>query len=677
MDIHNPKKQDIVDEIQGMQVPDPYRWLEDGNSDEVKEWIKVQNEAVETSLKNDAYKVFSEELARNLKVTTFSNPTPVHGAYFYVERKPDEDQAVLYIKKGLDGTPVKIFDPNGKRNGNTVSIDFWFHSLTGKYVAYGISEGGDEMSTIYVKNVETGEQLSDIITRCRHSSLQWLPDDSGFFYTRNALPCTVPKNEEHLHMKVYLHILGNNPAVDELIFGEGRGKDDIISVSLSPDARYLGIKAYQKWTENDIYIYDRQTKKLQPLIVGMPSIFSVLFLRDKVLLYTNYKANNYRVLQSSYEDMFSPFEQWKEFIPEKKFLLQSVRASKSKILLEYLVDVCSQVTLLDYEGNETGTIPLPKYSSLEGVSNRRDEEEFFYGVDSFVIAKTIYRYDPATQMFSEYRKIESPINPNDYEVKQEWYVSKDDTRVPMFIVHKKGLVINGKNPTVLYGYGGFNNSQLPAFIRNWIPWIEKGGIYVLANIRGGGEFGEAWHLGGVKDNKQNSFDDFIAAAEYLIKTGYTSKEHLGILGGSNGGLLVSAVGMQRPDLFRAICSRVPLTDMVRFPKFGIAIRWVHEYGNPEVEKDLKNILQWSPYHNVKESVVYPDFLFSTANKDTRVDPLHARKMAAMLQGANKENNVLVFTEMDAGHGAGKPIVKIVEVQALVLSFFASRLGLRI
>lgn len=322
-------------------------------------------------------------------------------------------------------------------------------------------------------------------------------------------------------------------------------------------------------------------------------------------------------------------------------------------------------------------IPLPPYSNLSGISSHIMEEEFFYGVDSLLFPKITYRYDPDTKEYLEYQKTENPINPEEYEVKQEWYVSKDGTQIPMFILHKKGIILNGLNPTILYGYGGFASNATPNFMRGWAPWTEKGGVFAMANIRGGGEFGEKWHKDGIKDKKQNSFDDFIAAAEYLISQKYTSREHLGILGASNGGLLVSAVGVQRPDLFKSICSKVPLTDMVRFPKFGMALRWVHEYGNPEVTEDLKKILTWSPYHNVKQGTNYPDFFFTTANKDTRVDPLHARKMAAILEDADESNKALVLTEMEAGHGHGKPIAKIVENQASVLSFFSKTLGLKV
>ena len=671
------KRDNIVDEMHGIKIADPYRWLEDSDSAEVKDWIKNQNRLVDESLKDDIFNIFSDELAKNFKTTTFSNPVPVDGRYFYVERQPDEDQNVLYVKKGLDGKPMKIYDPNGKREGNTVTIDYWSPSHTGKYVAYGISEGGDEMATIFVKDVDTGQQLPDKILRCRHSEVRWLPDDLGFFYIRNPRPGAVRKNEEHLHAKVYFHKLGDDPDNDTLIFGEGRPKDDMIGLRISPLGRYVGIKAARTWTENDVYIYDCKLKETKPLVIGIKARFSGILLKDKVLLYTNYKANNYRVLSSTYENMYQQIDKWTEFIPERKSLLESVRVTKSKIFAEYLVDACSKVVEFDYDGREVGKISLPKYSNLAGMSTRIEEEEFFYGVDSFIFPKIVYRHDPALKKNVEYRKTDNPIVPNDYEVKQEWYESKDETRVPIFIFHKEGVQLDGKNPTILYGYGGFNNSETPSFMRSWVPWIERGGIFAIANIRGGGEFGDAWHKGGIMEHKQNTFDDFIAGAEHLVSRKYCDKQHLGIIGGSNGGLLVSAVGVQRPDLFKAICSRVPLTDMVRFPKFGIAIRWIHEYGDPEVKVDLENILTWSPYHNVKAGTKYPDFLFTTANKDTRVDPLHSRKMAAAIGWANKSNTALIFTEMEAGHGSGKPIIKIVEGQALILTFFAKRLGLKV
>lgn len=677
MNTPTTKREEINETIHGIHVSDPYRWLEDGNNPLVQDWIKKQNEYTFSFLKDASFSTFSEELIKNFKVINFSNPVPVNGNYFYTERQPDEDQEVLYMKKGLSGTPIKLFDPNGKHDGNTMSIDYWDESRTGKYIAYGISQGGDEMATLYIKNTETNEELSEKIIHCRYSSVRWLPDDSAFFYTRNARPGTVPKNEEHLHVKVYLHKLGDDPNNDELIFGADRPKDDMLGISLSPDGTYLGIQASHTWTEDEIYIYNPQTKEIKPLIVGIPSKFSFRLLRDKILINTNYKANNYRVLWSSYDDMYKNIDSWKEFVPEREFPLESIHITKDKILINYLVNACSEVFVFDYEGKNIGKIPLPVYSSLAGISTRRNEEEFFYGVSSFVFPKILYRYNPTTKEYDEYRKTDNPIHPDDFEIKQEWYASKDGTKVPLFIFYRKGLKLDGSNPTILYGYGGFNSNVTPSFMRNWIPWIIRGGIFVIANIRGGGEFGEKWHTYGAKEYKQNSFDDFAFAAQYLITQKYTSTSHLGILGGSNGGLLVSAVSLQHPELFSAVCSKVPLTDMVRFPQFGIAMRWVHEYGNPEIKEELENIMKWSPYHTTKDGVEYPNTLFVTAEKDTRVDPLHSRKMAAMLQYINKTNKIFIFTETDAGHGAGKPIAKMVEDQALTLSFFAQNTGLHI
>jgi len=676
MQIPQTKKENVIDKINGTTVADPYRWLEDSNNKEVADWIDAQNQYTDSILRNDNQGKFSDELIKNFKVVNFSNPVPVKGRYFYMERQPDEDQMVLYVKDGLDGMPKKLVDPNGKRAGNTSTIDYWFPGWSGKYVAYGLSEGGDEMATLYVMDVDKNENLPEKIVHCRYSSVRWLPDDSGFFYTRNPHPGTVPKNEEHLHPKVYFHKLGDNPENGKLIFGHERPKDDMVNISLSLDGRFLAIHVSQKWTENEIYIYDSKKETITPLITGIPSKFSLQFLNDKAILYTNYKANNYKILFTQLRDLFKKVDEWQEFFSERKSLLESVAVTADKILLEYLVNACSEIITLDHSGKEISEVPLPQFSSLAGISTRRTEKEFFYGLDSFTFPKIVYRFNPENNQYDKYRATDNPINPADYTTKQEWYSSKDGTKIPIFIFHKKEIELNGKNPTILYGYGGFASNETPMFMRNWVPWIERNGVFAVANIRGGGEFGEKWHKAGIKENKQNSFDDFVRAAEYLISQNYTDTHHLGILGGSNGGLLVSAVAVQRPDLFKAVCSKVPLTDMVRFPKFGIAVRWIHEYGNPEIKEDLEKILKWSPYHNVQVGIEYPNILFTTADKDTRVDPLHARKMTAQLQSVNKKNKVLLFTEIEAGHGAGKPVSKMVELQSLALSFFARELGLK-
>ena len=664
-----------MDQCGDIQITDSYRWLEDSGDPEVQGWIDAQNKHTNYFLKNKKFDLFSEELVKNFRVTNFSNPFPVNGLYFYTERQPNDDQRILLMKAGLNGEPVKLVDPNEIDKNGTATIDHWAVSYTGKYLAYGISIAGDEMATLHIKDVQKNIDLTETITHCMHSSIKWLLDDSGFFYTRNPRPGTVPKNEMHMHTKVYFHRLGNHPDNDKLIFGENRPKDDMISLRLSPDGRYLSISVFQKWTENEIYIYDQETKTTTSLIKKVPARFEILFLKDKVLLKTNYKANNFRVLFSLFGNMHKPVDEWEEFISEQENLLASIFVTKDKILFEYLVNACSKITIINHNGNKTGDINLPKYSNLGGISSRIEESEFFYCVESFILPKIIYRYNPKNKDFELYRTTNNPIKPEDYVVNQEWYVSKDGTRVPMFIIHKNGLKKDGTNPTILYGYGGFGDIEGPSFMRSWVPWLKRGGVFAIANIRGGGEYGKDWHLGGIKEKKQNSFDDFISAAQYLISEKYTDTKHLGIMGGSNGGLLVCAVAMQRPELFKAVRSSVPLTDMARFSMFGMAVRWIHEYGDPTNPVDIKNILKWSPYHNVKKDHNYPSFLFTTAENDSRVNPLHARKMSAMLQEMSKNKNIFLFTDIDAGHGSGKPIWKIVEGQALTLAFFAKELGL--
>ncbi len=434
----------------------------------------------------------------------------------------------------------------------------------------------------------------------------------------------------------------------------------MIQLALSIDGSLLAIHVARTWTQNEIYLYDTKQKTLRPFITNIPAQFTLSFLLDKAIVQTNYCADRYRVLVCPFTDLFKPIDQWDEFVPERESVLESVTVTKDQILLSYLVNVSAEIVVLDHNGHKTGMIPLPPYTTITEISSQDIESEFFYGIASFTFPKKIFRFDPVTKQYELYRATDNPITSDDYVTTQQWSTSKDGTKIPYFVFHKKDVVYDGNCPTLLYGYGGFASNVTPMFMRQWVPWLERGGVFVVANIRGGGEFGESWHVQGIKEHKQNCFDDFIAVAEKLIVDRVTDATHLGMIGGSNGGLLVSAVAVQRPDLFRAVCSMVPLTDMVRFSKFGMAMRWVHEYGNPEVKNDLERILKWSPYHNVKSDVEYPNILFTTANKDTRVDPLHARKMTAALQDVNQKNTVLIFSEDEAGHGPGKPISKYVK-----------------
>jgi len=669
------KKEDTVEDIDGISVSDPYRWIEDGKSKEVVDWTEKQSKYTDSFLKNKNQEVFSRALSKDFKTHNFFTPTYVNGRYFYSEQYPDNDHKTYYIKNELNGKSVVLLDLNIREDSGEISLDYWSIGNTGKYVAYGLSRGGNEMATMYIIDVNTKEHTLEYIPNCRYSSIAWLPDDSGFFYTRHPQVGSVPENEEHLHRKVYLHAIGEDPTNDELIFGDNRPIEDMISLSLSPDGIYLAIEVAQTWTENEVYIYDVKKKSTRLLVGGIEAEFSPNILCDKIILHTNYKANNYRIISTSLNNMFIPIDEWEEFVPEKDCSLKSVAVTRDKILLNYNVNVSSEIVILNHFGKKIGSIPIPEHSSVTKISSRITEKEFFYAVASFTFPRIMYRYDPKKENYEIYKALDNPINPDDYVIEQKWCVSKDDTQVPMFIIRKKEITLDGMSPTLLLGYGGFSSSINPFFLKSWIPWLERGGVFAVANIRGGGEFGSEWHIGGVKENKQNSFDDFIACAEFLISEKYTNTEKLGVIGSSNGGLLISAVIVQRPELFKAGVAQVPLTDMVRFPQFGMAVRWVHEYGNPSTKEDLKRILKWSPYHNVRNGVEYPNILITTGENDTRVNPLHSRKMIAMFQSANDKNKALLFTEKEAGHATNKPIFKIIETQSLIITFFAQELEL--
>lgn len=667
----------VTDILHGQPIKDDYRWLEDGDDARVKQWSEAQNAYTESVLGESApVDFFTDKLAQNFHAATFTNPTPVHGTYFWEEKQPGEDQPSVYVRKGLDGTPRKLIDPVGLNKNNTISIDYWFISPQGTYIAYGLSESGDEMATLYVLNVATGEKEPDTILYARYSALAWLRDESGFYYTKHPDPATVEPGDEQYFKQVYLHHLGTDPAQDALIFGANRPKDDQLRIALTLDGKYLTISASQNWNRNDLYLYDTAAQQTRPLIEGFDAHFKCGTSAERIFVATNYQSENYRMLSAPLNAIPASIDDWTEIIPATDAILQSFHITASKIIVGYMKDACSLVKLFDFEGNAQGDLPLPPYSVLSGVGNRRDEEEFFFGVMTFLSPKIIYHSPAGTAECSVYRQSDGEeLNQADYLVKQEWVTSKDGTKVPMFIIHRADLKQDGQNPTILYGYGCHGISQTPNFLRAWLPWLELGGVYAIANIRGGGEYGERWHREGSVHQKQNTFDDFIAGAEYLIHEQYTNAQKLGIMGGSNGGLMVGAVMTQRPDLFKAVICNVPVLDMTRFHKFLIAHRWIAEFGDPEKPEDFEYLMRWSPYHTVKEGVAYPSVLFNTAEKDTRVDPLHARKMAAQLQRVNPDGVVLLHTEKDAGHGGGKPVKKLVEGLAIKLAFFAWQLGL--
>jgi len=574
-----------------------------------------------------------------------------------------------------------LVDANQLAADGTIALDWYQASVNGKYLAYGTSPSGSEMSTLHIIETKTGTQLPDTIERTRAASIAWMLDNSGFYYTRYPKKGDVPDGQEMYNRHVFYHELGTDPETDPLIFGEGRDPEDWPNLTLDNDGRLLLITVEQGFTKTEIFLMDLK-KRTPPtrITTGKNFLYSASAYNGRLYIVTNEDAPRYRVFMAeagNYER-----DDWKEIVPQTDAVLQGATVWGGKLFAQYEQNATSQLKVFDIEGTKLKDLLLPGLGTVYGSEGKWDRDEIFYGFVSFTVPPTVYRYDLKTGATTLWAKVDAPsIDPAAYEVNQEWYHSKDGTRVPMFVVNKKGLKKNGHNPTLLTGYGGFNVSMTPAFSRTAYLWMEHGGVYAVANLRGGAEFGEDWHRAGMLGSKQNVFDDMIAAAEHLIAEKYTDKDHLAIQGGSNGGLLMGAMITQRPDLFRAVVCQVPLLDMLRYQNFQIAKLWVPEYGTSDNPEQFKWLYAYSPYHHVKAGTEYPAILFMTADTDTRVDPMHAKKMAAEMQdearnGASKTRPILLRIESKAGHGAGKPVAKQIEEFTDVYSFLFWQLGVR-
>jgi prolyl oligopeptidase len=668
-----------------VKVDDPYRWLEAADEGEVKSWTEKQNAHMRQALDGvPGRKWIEERLWQTHEIGALGVPV-VKGApggkrrYFYTRRTGKQNQPVLYVRDGVNGEDRVVVDVNALSKDGTRALDWWFPSENGRYVAYGVSADGDEESVLHVHDVQTGKDLPDTITRTRFASVAWRPDHKSFYYTRYPLPGTVPAGEEKYHRHVYFHKLGSDPAQDTKIFGDGREMKDWPSLTLSPDGRWLAIEVSQGWAKSEAFLLDTKAKVAKPVVMveGKPAIYRVAeVLNDRIYVVSNEGAPRYRVFAAEVKKPGR--DDWKEVIPQGDETLEgiTVTGAKKVIAALYLKDASSRVRLFDTAGKSTGEIALPTLGTASGLSAQLDGQELFFGFASFLVPTQIFRYDLKKRDSGVWQKLTSPIDGEQFEVRQVRYPSKDSTQIPMFLVHRKGLKLDGTNPTLLYGYGGFNHSLTPAFAAMMAPFIEKGGVYAVANLRGGAEYGEEWHQAGMLGKKQNVFDDFIAAAEYLIREKITSRGRLAISGRSNGGLLTAAAMTQRPELFQAVISGVPLTDMIRYHRFRIAKLWIPEYGSSEDAEAFKWLYAYSPYHRVKDGVDYPATLIFTAESDTRVDALHARKMAARLQAATKgKRPILLRLETQAGHGAGKPLKKTIEQHTDELAFLFSQLGM--
>jgi prolyl oligopeptidase len=671
----------VVEELHGVKLVDPYRWLEDGDSPEVREWTEKQNAFTRSVLDRWPGRAkLRQRLDTLLDIGSLGVPTPRGGLYFYTKREGKQNQPVLLVRRGLDGKDTVLLDPNPLSKDGTIAIDWYYPSRDGKYIAYGLSGSGDERSTLYVREVATGKDLPDKIENTRACSVAWLPDSSGFYYTRYPAPGSVPKGEENYNRHIYFHKLGTDPATDRKVFGEGRPATDWPTITLSPNGRWLVTEQHQGWAKTEVYFADTTAEKLTfvPLVEKVTANFDVTVRDDMFYVRTNDGAPRYRVF--AVDPLKPARDQWREILPESDEVLEAFTRIGETFVTVSMVKASSRLRLLDKSAKVVKEVPLPTLGSIAGLGAEHDGKELLFGFQSFTLPQSVYHIDLTTQQSKLWDRVQADIPFDQYKVEQVTYKSKDGTPVTMFIAARNDVKRDGKTPTLLYGYGGFNISLTPAFSASRFALLERGGVLAVANLRGGGEYGEEWHRAGMLEKKQNTFDDFIAAAEFLIREKYTDADHLAIQGGSNGGLLMGAVTTQRPELFRAVVCQVPLLDMVRYHRFLIAKLWIPEYGSADDPEQFKYILKYSPYHNVREGTKYPAMLITAAESDTRVDPLHARRFAAKMQAATAsgaDRPILLSIATKAGHGAGKPRSKSLDELTDIYGFIFEQVGIEV
>jgi len=658
------RKSDQVDDYHGTKVADPYRWLEDLDSAETAKWVAAENKLTFDFLNSIPQRAaIKERLTRLWNYEKFGVPIKEGSRYFYTRNSGLQNQSVLYTVTSLDAEPRMILDPNTLSADGTVAVSGVQASPDGKLLAYSLSASGSDWQEWKVRDVQTTKDLSDQLKWVKFSSVSWIRDGKGFFYSRYDEPKADALKGANYFQKVYFHKLGTPQAEDVLVYERPDKQDWLFNGSVTEDGNYLMIAVYQGTdVKNRVYYKDLKAKDAP--VVKLLDDFDAAYTfigneGTRFWFQTDQQASRGKLIEI---DVTKPARaNWKVIVPESKETLQGATFVNHKFVLNYLKDAYTQVKVYDTAGKFVNEIALPGIGTADGFGGKANDKETFYAFTGFTTPTTIYRYDFATGKSTVFRQPKVEFNPNDYETKQVFYTSKDGTKVPMFITHKKGLKLDGSNPTYLYGYGGFNISLTPAFSVGNLVWMEMGGVYAQPNLRGGGEYGEDWHQGGMKLKKQNVFDDFIAAAEWLIANKYTSTPKLAIGGGSNGGLLVGAAMTQRPDLFGAALPAVGVMDMLRFQKFTIGWAWVSDYGSAENAEDFKALYAYSPLHNIKPGTSYPPTMVITADHDDRVWPGHSFKFAAALQAAQAgDAPVLIRIETKAGHGAGKPTSKIIE-----------------
>lgn len=676
------RRDDVVETLHGVAVADPYRWLEDGASAETRAWTAAQNARTDAILRAvPGRSALEERLGALYRVATVDAPAVRGRRFFYLKREGDQSQDVLYARDGADGPERSLVDPNRLDPDGLTALDWWYPSPDGGLVAYGTSQNGDEWSTLRVVETTTGRVLPDTIARTRYSSVAWLPDNRGFFYTRYPTPGTVPAGEEHYNSHAFYHALGADPAADPKVFGEGRSPQDMLQLEISPDGRWLVAIAAEGWVRSEVFLRDLHAPEPRwtAVATGLDARFdNPIATADRLFLQTNLDAANGRIVAIDPADPV--LARWTTVVPARDdAVLEGFVLADGKIVTQEIESAISRLRVFSVAGEALSELELPTPGTVHGLDGEPDNPVVVAGFASFAVPPCAFAFTVATGERLPLAPVATPagLDPSTIDVRQVRYRSKDGTAVSVFLVGRTGLPRDGRTPTVLDGYGGFNIPRTPDYRPFFLDWIDRGGLLAVANLRGGGEFGETWHRAGMLGNKQNVFDDFIAAAEWLIAEGYTNPDRLAIHGGSNGGLLVGAALTQRPELFRAVYGAVPLLDMLRYHHFSIAKLWIPEYGSADDPDPFRWLYAYSPYHHVVPGTRYPAVLLTTAEQDSRVDPAHARKMTALLQWATASGDdrpILLRAETAAGHGVGKPIGKRVAEAVDLGCFLAIQLG---
>jgi prolyl oligopeptidase len=674
-----PKKGAVVDDYFGTRVPDPYRWLEDTDAPETAEWVKAENVLTSVYMeKLPERAAFREQLTKLLNYQRYTVPDWEGHRYLYRKNDGLQNQSVIYTLNKLSDEPRVLLDPNQLASDGTVAVTSTMVSDDGRLLAYGVAASGSDWNEIRVRDIDAGKDLPDVIKWVKFSEPSWTKDNEGFFYSK--FPEPKPTGNQTFaklaYQKVYYHRLGDPAEKDPLIYERSDDPDLGFGAEVSHDGRYLLMLVNKGTEERDLlYFKDLGDAKapnidapFQPIVDKFEAEFKVVgSTGNRLYIMTDLNAPRYKIVEIDLTDPSR--DRWKEIVPESKDLLEDASLVGGKLVIKYLVDAQNRLLVFDLEGRQESEIGLPAPGTVGTLSGDPDRPELFYLFTSFLYPSTIYRYDVSSGQNMVFQKPNVDFNPGRYETKQIFYVSKDGTKIPMFIVCKKGIQLDGNNPVFLTGYGGFNISMTPSFAASYASWIEKGGVFALPNLRGGGEYGREWHESGMKEHKQNVFNDFISAAQTLIDAKYTTAKKIAIVGGSNGGLLVGAALTERPDLFGAAVAEVGVLDMLRFQKFTIGWAWQSDYGSSDTPEGFQYLIKYSPLQNIKEGTCYPPTLVTTGDHDDRVVPGHSFKFVATLQAAQGcTNPVLIRIETKAGHGSGKPISKIIEEQSDVLAF---------